>query len=124
MINLVNTDGTNYRELYSSSTGASFRNLAWSPDGSRLVYVLEDYLYYRSTLHEINIATGIQQDLVVGMEAIGYAAWSPDGAYLAFTHSSPEFRSDIFLLPQNGNGMPMNVTNRPSDEYYFVWKPR
>ena len=96
----MDPDGGNERLLWSFETdrGLWYNNLAWSPDGSEILYGSASVRFY-----------GPVQVVVVGMDGSeprvlaergsdwgqGGAAWSPDGSRIAFHVASDD--SDVVL---------------------------
>lgn len=52
---------------------------AWSPDGSRIAYVVEDFAARRTSLFLIDVATGRRQELKTPLKQYEQIAWSSDG---------------------------------------------
>ena len=91
-IYLMNLDGTDVRQVTNQKSGPPQGNaeheLAWSPDGDKLVFRRGDGV--NADLYILNLATKQEQKLntppstgQVGPE--GSPAWSPDGKTIAFT---------------------------------------
>ena len=49
--------------------------------------------------------------------------WSPDGKYMAFSLKDANYNSDICIMPTDGNGEPINVSQHPDNEYSPRWSP-
>ena len=102
-------------------------DLAWAPDGRRIVYRVRDTLY-TGALDE-----GTPRRVAAGFE-IHSPAWSPDGSWIAYVSGNPEFvyspsifgnlaPSAIWLVPAAG-GQPIPVTDNKSLNVSPVWLPR
>jgi Tol biopolymer transport system component len=73
-----------------TSDGASFRRPAWSPDGRKLVV---EALEQGGALYLVDGKGRVETRLGLGTEA----AWSPDGARLAFTRVGVDGRREVWL---------------------------
>jgi WD40 repeat protein len=85
------------------STEAS---LAWSPDGSRMAYVSKQT--GRSEIF-VGSSDGADEAKLVPTTEVLFKYvmdWSPDGNYLVFSGVDPSTRSDLWLLPMNGERKP------------------
>jgi len=49
--------------------------------------------------------------------------WSPDGKYMAFSLSDANYNSDICIMPTDGKGEPINVSQHPDNEHSPRWSP-
>ncbi len=101
---VINTDGSNIRQL----TNGSFRNWFpnWSPDGTKIVFESErdgDYEIYTM------MADGTQQSrLTVNASGDRFPNWSPDGKSIAFVRSD----STVYVMNQDGTNQ-QKVTSTP-----------
>jgi TolB protein len=91
---VMNADGTDKRRLTHDTVESE--NPAWSPDGTRFVYTLDDYaggsdIYLRNA-----DGSGKRRLTRTGNAAGG--AWSPDGAHIAIHRNTQGGSSDLFLL--------------------------
>jgi len=68
----------------------------WAPDGYWLVF-MEDILDYQQELFLINIEDREPVNITEAMDWNGAPGFTPDGKYLAFSHSD-EFGADVMLL--------------------------
>jgi len=90
----MNADGTDKRQLTHDTVESE--NPAWSPDGTRFVYTLDDYaggsdIYLRNA-----DGSGKRRLTRTGNAAGG--AWSPDGAHIAIDRNTQGGSSDLYLL--------------------------
>jgi hypothetical protein len=67
----------------------------WSPDGSKMVFMLYDETVSGSKIVIVDVATGAKTDLVSGY----YCKWSPDGNYIAFGESN-----HLYIIKTDGTG--------------------
>lgn len=81
MLFVMNSDGTNVRQLTSVSTGPLNRP-SWSPDGRRLAFIGGSDLAY--TIAVVNV-DGTGRRLLLPLDATYHEVdWSPDGTRLAY----------------------------------------
>jgi Tol biopolymer transport system component len=107
---------------YPISDDATFtvrqiRDVAPSPDGSRLAFTALDRVY-------VSDADGSNPRRVTSGEARSehYPAWSPDGAWLAFT--TWEGRDGyVYRVPSDGRGQPERVAQQSAVWVAPVWSP-
>jgi dipeptidyl aminopeptidase/acylaminoacyl peptidase len=84
------TEGGEVRQL---EVPGSVFDLAWSPDGGRIMLALaprplvdDGYMFKR--LHVLDVATGAVRKLVDNPGKLGGFAWSPDGRQLAYVSAA------------------------------------
>lgn len=102
-IALVSADGTGERRLTAPTPGSEVTDEwgpAWSPDGSRLVYVHVDFFTGDGGLSIIDRNGGDNRPLDAGLHAHLFSrpAWSPDGRAIMF--ASPD--GSIMIVPSSG----------------------
>lgn len=91
-IYVVDSDGENLRRL--TEHGDIVASPSWSPDGSRLAYMVYDPL---QTLVELDLATGDLTRLEPGRDGNYLTpAWHPDGETLVFSVQGGNNRSGLF----------------------------
>jgi Tol biopolymer transport system component len=81
---------------------------SWSPDGSRLIFV-ENHPASGGDLWVYSAATGEARPLVATPFNERHAAFSPDGAWVAYT-SDESGRDEVYLLRADGSGGRMPVS--------------
>jgi serine/threonine protein kinase len=98
-IYLMNSDGSNQRQLTNETDGAC--QPEWSPDGQRLVYIspcrTKKDVYEGSNLYIINADGSSKVSLPTAPEGDFDPAWSPDGNQIAFTSLRPGF-TEIYVV--------------------------
>lgn len=78
---------------------------AWSPDGSKLVFVRDDRLF----LHDFG--TGLVHPVPTELGATGYPAWTADGERLLVVAAAPD-GADIYEISLHGETI-RRITNTP-----------
>ena len=110
-IYVMNADGNNVKRL--TSTPASDRDPAWSPDGRRIVFsstrddVGGSGEFVNAELYVMN-ADGTAQTRITNDPGVDHqAAWSPDGTSIAFRRASCEFNCipHIYKVAPDGSGL-------------------
>ncbi|WP_167630955.1 TolB family protein [Mariprofundus ferrooxydans] len=103
-------------------------NPALSPDGSRLVFTMQDGHFWHLFMMNTDGSDLVQ--LTSGEHVDAQPVWSPDGSWIAFTsnrgdededdkdggHSSKQQRNwDIWLIGRDGSNLTRLTTNKASD---------
>jgi len=97
-------------------------HLAWSPDGSQIVFTW----YYQRGHNEIAIVPledrGWEHQILTTTNGNKEPVFSPDGQYIVFT-SSRDGKFEIYLMTNGGQGQ-VNLTNSPtSQDMQPDWQP-
>jgi Tol biopolymer transport system component len=112
----VDANGSGLRRL--TSLGGQNAEPAWSPDGSKIVFVHDSALFVMnadgSDAHELHSCT---PDCVSAYEP----AWSPDGTEIAFSQQFDNER-DLFMMRADGTNV-RRLTRTPADEFQPAWQP-
>lgn len=127
---IVDIDGTNMRRLTPWLPRES-GEADWSPDGTHIVYTVQDYASRRSALfgidtdgterHEIKIDTEGQCQFVE-CYFVGSPSWSPDGTRI-LVWLLPEWgtkEQDLYTIATDGSDL-RQVTHTPEREGWTDW---
>ncbi len=91
---------------------ANTRDLAWSPDGTRLAYG------YQGRIWVMNVTKPYRPHVV--SPGPGYApAWSPDSRRILYSVDDADGDGDLHRVRADGTGH-VNVTNSPFDSEFFA----
>jgi Tol biopolymer transport system component len=111
---LVNADGTNLRQIRSST---HLRAPQWHPNGTKIIYSVNAS---PSVVTFMINADGTRDQQLIEAGDGQLAAWSPDGKKLAFVSSRAGAGRDIYTMNADGSEL-LRVTN--TDDY-SEWSPR
>ncbi|MBN1859111.1 PD40 domain-containing protein [Candidatus Bipolaricaulota bacterium] len=126
-----NRDG-NYEIYEIAASGASLRRVTNtplhelfprpSPDGTKIVYTLGDFVRRRFSVHVMNLDGSDDQALTEGGHVSGEdPMWAGDGSRILF-QSDRTGNFEIFMMNSDGSDQ-TNLTNLPSGEYWPTWSP-
>jgi Tol biopolymer transport system component len=98
----------------------------WSPDGRRILF--DSHRGGRGDLYVQGADAPGSEVLQLGWndrvsESAGAEDWSPDGAYVAFSNSSVEKASDIWILPLRDGGEPFPFLATRANEHDARFSP-
>jgi hypothetical protein len=105
----VDLDGSNRTLL---APGLSARSPRWSPDGTKIAYVVDTNGY----MGMMN-ADGSGPHIVVPMDIDLAASWSPDGTRLVFVH-----QGEIYTVDPDGGNI-RRLTNDTDADAQPAWSP-
>ena len=117
---LVRADGTGYRELPEAGEHAAYPH--WSPDGTRLAYVVTQPAAERG-VHILEVAAGKVTRVTTGPD--NFPAWSPSGEQIAFTRSPRSLggASQIFSVRIDGTGLQRLSLAPGAQDAHPAWSP-
>jgi len=113
---ILNPDGTGERVLVKSIETFYPPSIIWSPDGKKIAYLSEDYLYVVDVSGADAIKIGKIYSSQAGLHGIveNVAAWSPDGKKIAYLSPGP----NLYVAdPDKGQKLRLDV----EVEGKFAW---
>jgi Beta-lactamase/WD40-like Beta Propeller Repeat len=111
---VMNADGTGVVQITDSPGVDGLPS--WSPGGRRIAFVS-----VRSGDRAIHTATAGGSNVVLLTEGI-LAAWSPDGATIAYSRDQDGSDLDLWLMDYDGSTQ-RQLTNRDGAELWPAWSP-
>jgi Tol biopolymer transport system component len=90
----------------------------WTPDGKRITYSYDENLYWIPA-----DGSGEAELLLIREHNQSPFSWSPDGKLLAFSENNPDTRRDIWVLPLEGDRIPVPVLTTESNEHSPMFSP-
>jgi hypothetical protein len=118
---VVNVDGTGRRLLVPLD--ATYHEIAWSRDGTRLAYVLDRISGFSDpAIHVVNHDGTGERRLSTGNNHDRHPAWSPDGSRLAFTSTRDNGNAEIYVMNADGTNQ-TRLTNNPATDQTPAWSP-
>jgi Tol biopolymer transport system component len=114
-IYIMNSDGTDERPLTDTSSHET--QPRWSPDGSRIAYVMGGQIYVMNGdgTGQTRISSGLFDDQA--------PSWSPDGSKIVFfsdRDANPDFTPDIYVMGADGSGE-IALTSNTTIDYFPSW---
>ncbi|MFC1563885.1 DPP IV N-terminal domain-containing protein [candidate division KSB1 bacterium] len=99
-LHVMNSDGSNRIQL-TDSLGYNCHHPVWSPNGDRIVYILEGkiYEYYICTI----LLDGTDNIVITEAGVYRRPCWSPDGNRIAYEHR-PTKNSETSIWIMNADG--------------------
>ena len=123
---IVNADGTEYRVLGWTGSGAFYLlsgqvnvDPAWSPDGEKLLRTFVNVTAFTSEIYLGNSDGSNDQHLTDGDGTGSMAVWSPDGTQIAFASDRNE-KQDIYILNIE-SGEEIRLTGDEAWDFQPVW---
>jgi Tol biopolymer transport system component len=113
----IDPNGENPRNL--SNNPAEDFNPAWSPDGTQIVFVSnrENDQGGGQFLYVTDLEGSSVWQLTTEGES-NFPDWSGDGTMITYSHYG-----DIYIIPADGSGTSLNLTNSPEKDSQSVWSP-
>jgi Tol biopolymer transport system component len=112
----INLDGTGKTQL--TFDAGDERLPAWSPDGSKLLYQIQQGDAWQIMLMNWDGSNPVQ---LTNEGSNQYASWSPDGTRILFD-SDRNGNRDVFQMEVDGSNQ-IALTTHPADEFFPVWSP-
>ena len=128
---IARSDGTESRKLLTSPLDRSPWRLSWSPDGSRLRFMMWD-MTNASSLWEVSADGTSLHQLLPGWKSqlVKWAGrWTPDGRYYVFLVNSSWIQPDIWAIRETKSlfgkvdSEPIQLTLGPMRFGPFVFSP-
>ncbi len=117
-----------HRVTRLTDTDVPERRPVVSPSGDRVAFVEADASYATARDRALLVADvtdrgrlANRRSLLEGWAPAEDVAWSPDGRWLAYSRPDLDFNSEVFVLPADGSGEPVNVSQHPKGDYAPVW---
>lgn len=115
---LMNPDGSDLRQLTRGLPGIG-GSLDWSPDGrSLLIYAGPPG---DKDIFRIDVEAQTASQLTDGGNNAA-AAYSPDGAWIAFNSLRNDDQADLFLMRADGSDL-RQITDHPEPDWQPQWEP-
>ena len=99
----------------------SIRSLAWSPDGTRLVFAATPTDDFSLNIYLLDLASGVSTPLTAGPSLDFGPSWSPDGSSLVFS-SDRDGDFEIYLMGADGRDV-QPLTSDPLSNFDPAWRP-
>ena len=90
---------------------------SWNPDGTTLAFIRG-----RGDLWLVGPRGEDARRLIASWDAPEFE-WSPDGRWLAYAVSDPDFNKDVWIAPVDGSRPPFNLSRHPFNESAPTWSP-
>ena len=111
---VMNTDGSNKQQLTDSRYGEF--DLAWSPDGSRLIFVQAPYSHgEHQDIYVINVDGTNLQQITDNLDEEEHPGWSPDGSRIVFVSRGSG------LVVMNADGTDKTPITYNSEDQNPLW---
>ena len=115
---IMNADGSNWRRLTDSYR--SF-NATLSPDGKKIVYVMDDGK--NTEIYELNLANAKTTQLTDLKKSVGSPEISPDNQYITFHYRSGNNNETIWIMNRDGSNPHEFYSSPGKDAHDATWSP-
>ena len=102
-IYVVNANGSGISNLTKNTIQRNSFDQTWSPDGTKIAYVLNDDNIFTSNIYVMN-ADGSGQVLIATDLDLRSPSWSPDGSRIVF-HRQNSTYNGLSIMNADGGGM-------------------
>lgn len=117
-IYVMNIDGTDLRQI--TTTARPYYSLDWSPDGSRLMYIIR-------ASESVGVYTldpnGGEPHMLAPIKEPKEVRWSPDGKYILLNVWTDQHSSDPRVLIIDTNGTTIYTFSEAKDIHAMAWSP-
>ncbi len=111
--------------ILASATEFSFKRLTndnvtekepkFSPNGTLIAFKKA-----QGTLYVMDV-DGSNERKLADFNDVQWVSWSWDSRWIAFSRTALGWKEDVYVVPVNGEGIPVNITNHPNDDYKPMW---
>ena len=116
----INPDGSGLTML--TSTLSNNENPAWSPDGSKIVFMSDRDGNFE--IYSMNADGSGQTRLTNNTSADEFPAWSADGTKIVFTSNRDGNVGNFEIYSMNADGSGQTrLTNNPASDFAPAWSP-
>jgi tricorn protease-like protein len=115
---IINPDGTGFHRLTDSYR--SF-NASLSPDGQKMVYVLDDGK--NSEIYEMDLASGKAKQVTDLKKSVGSPEISPDNKYIIFHYRSGNNNVQLWIMNRDGSNPKKFYAESGKDIHDPTWSP-
>ena len=112
---VMDADGSNPTNV-TNTDGASEGEAVWSPDGTKIVYTVENDVHVMNPDGTGDVAITNTADPEYSPD------WSPDGTKIVYERDVDGMDLEIFTMNADGSAQ-TNITNRPGSDSVAVWQP-
>ena len=92
-------------------------DLLWSPAGDLVAFIRGS-----GNLWVMQPDGKVAKRLLRTWDAPEYD-WSPDGKWIVYAVDDADFNRDVYVLPSDGSGQPVNISRHPDNDYRPKWSP-
>ncbi|PEN13031.1 peptidase S41 [Longibacter salinarum] len=104
-----------------TSSDVDERHLVLSPDRDRVLFLRGQGTLVSASVSDDGLSD--ENVLIEGWAEPRDVTFSPDGQWIAYSQSDLDFNEDVFILPADGDGTPVNVSQHPRSDGNPVWSP-
>lgn len=116
-LKLLNTGNLDVTEIVSGST---IGIIAWSPDGSKIVYEVSRNGYWDLSVFDIHSQGSIELTNIPDADEC-FPAWSPDSKSIAFISRDPSGQGSVYAAAASGQAETIPLALHTGYTDYLVW---